>query len=1215
MKATELAFMRVLAVFIIAAELQASDSRNTLPVDIQVLDRAPHEQRIQYTTTHLDENGNSTIVTNSYVQIQTGLNRWDATAGAFVPASAEIEMVNGNGVIRNAQFQAVFSRNANDIDGLIDLQMPDGERLVTQPIGLALTEPETGRSVFLGEIRDSEAVLLDPNTIMYPDAFDQFKAAIVIRSSLHGIESDIVLQEKLNADLIRDVGIDPAGARLEVWHQVLENPKAESETSWISRLSGNFEQDGTIRFKQMAISSGNAFSVDDGTMSKSAGVPVAKEWIDLEGLTFLIEGIPFSEVEEQLGGLPERLEARVIDKERLENALAKLSAESAIASVSSLQASGGKLAKKKRNSKPVSVASYAVADLKAKTRADVSLKADRILASAAERKSDQITLGKGFVIDFPVSLTTQTNFTFKGDTTYWVSGAVDLYGTTILEGGAVVKYTNYTTLNPIVTVRGPFKCLTSPYNVAIFTAEDDDTVGEKITSSTGSPLTSTFYSWYNFRFLTSDTNTINVHDIHSRYSHVGFGFQTPTPANLWNVTVYNCDRGIETYQSDVNVKNALVHRTRYAFNIGGLANKGFRTEHLTINSAQKLFNGTSDNFLTLTNALICNVTNSPTTGITSNTTFAVNSSAFLSVGRGNHYLADKTYRNIGTANISAPMKTILKQTTTYAPVVLSTSITDETVLSPVAQRDTDIPDLGYHYTPLDYCISGISVTKPLTLTNGVAVGVYGPKGFLLNSGSKFISEGSPDRMNRLVRYYSVQEDPTTRWGGDPYGLVSIESSGLEIGLRFTEVSLPAGTVYSKHLLGNFDFLYHTVPLVAIRDSHLRGVTLHLKTHQSGSTVAITNNIFERSSVSFFKGYMNPYTFADFNLYAYNNLFAGGGVSFTYNDYPVNAIVRDNLFDCDSIGTGTYTISASNNGYRAGLSSLGGLSNVVGIVPDYVSGPLGRFYYPPSGGNLSQLIDYGSRNADAAALYHFTTQLGNIREGASRVDIGFHCPVLEKVKFIKADYETRGDWKGVYGSDGYHVIMDSFSYPPYATVTPAEKSDWTFSTNTSANILTLQRAASTNRLSAAWFAATSFDVNIAQNDGLPHRFAIYNYGHCCGRIQKVQILDTSGTTQFYESEPLSNFDTAPLYLVWDIIGDFKLRVINLGPHNCLISGFFFGPGIPAVADNDLDGLPDYFEDRNGNGILNTGETDWEITYNSANGLVGVPVVQISNPVKE
>src|SRR2546426_7420896 len=32
-------------------------------------------------------------------------------------------------------------------------------------------------------------------------------------------------------------------------------------------------------------------------------------------------------------------------------------------------------------------------------------------------------------------------------------------------------------------------------------------------------------------------------------------------------------------------------------------------------------------------------------------------------------------------------------------------------ISPQAQRDTDVPDLGYHYSPLDYVVNGISLTN------------------------------------------------------------------------------------------------------------------------------------------------------------------------------------------------------------------------------------------------------------------------------------------------------------------------------------------------------------------------------------------------------------------------------------------------------------------------------------------------------------------------
>jgi hypothetical protein len=47
------------------------------------------------------------------------------------------------------------------------------------------------------------------------------------------------------------------------------------------------------------------------------------------------------------------------------------------------------------------------------------------------------------------------------------------------------------------------------------------------------------------------------------------------------------------------------------------------------------------------------------------------------------------------------------------------------------------------------------------------------------------------------------------------------------------------------------------------------------------------------------------------------------------------------------------------------------------------------------------------------------------------------------------------------------------------------------------------------------------------------------------------------------------------------------------------------------DTDGDGLPDYFEDRNGNGIFNTGETDWQT---SNTGMDAAAALQVFTPLK-
>src|SRR5207249_2923781 len=99
---------------------------------------------------------------------------------------------------------------------------------------------------------------------------------------------------------------------------------------------------------------------------------------------------------------------------------------------------------------------------------------------------------------------------------------------------------------------------------------------------------------------------------------------------------------------------------------------------------------------------------------------------YQTVGSAAYYLCDgSTNRNAGTTNINAALAKDLKKKTTCPPIELTSNFTVDTTLWPQAQRDTDIPDLGYHADPLDYVVSGRTLTNKLVLTNGVALGVSG----------------------------------------------------------------------------------------------------------------------------------------------------------------------------------------------------------------------------------------------------------------------------------------------------------------------------------------------------------------------------------------------------------------------------------------------------------------------------------------------------------
>jgi len=150
---------------------------------------------------------------------------------------------------------------------------------------------------------------------------------------------------------------------------------------------------------------------------------------------------------------------------------------------------------------------------------------------------------------------------------------------------------------------------------------------------------------------------------------------------------------------------------------------------------------------------------------------------------------------------------------------------------------------------------------------------------------------------------------------------------------------------------------------------------------------------DRVNFNITQGYSGTYDPVKFDLR--NNLFLNGTVALTY--FSTNSSVwgiYDNLFDAValSVTSSNSNISPlnSNNGYHSttNLAASSG-SDVTVTNVDYQPGPLGNYYYPANGTNLFSLVDAGSRTADQAGLYHYTTQTGQTKETNSVVDIGFH----------------------------------------------------------------------------------------------------------------------------------------------------------------------------------------------------------------------------------
>lgn len=293
----------------------------------------------------------------------------------------------------------------------------------------------------------------------------------------------------------------------------------------------------------------------------------------------------------------------------------------------------------------------------------------------------------------------------------------------------------------------------------------------------------------------------------------------------------------------------------------------------------------------------------------------------------------------------------------------------------------------------------------LTLTNGVAVGLYGTNGILLRNGSKLFSVGRPEAMNTLVRYQTVQEDPTTSLGTTNVSAMSMVyvtalNNDPEVQFRFTRANHIAQPAARRHFVRGL-ISGERIQNFLIRDSTFANTYHYYDTSISGSGAAIEmfNNQFLRSELTFYQA-GSTYIAVSFR----NNLMHNGSIYFAYQNTGATWTVTDNLFSGVALSMSGSMFTATHNGFY-GTNVFGSNYKTVATL-DFVTGPLGRYYYPTSGTDLYALVNFGSRNATNAGLYHFTTFAAGIKETNSIVDIGFHYAAAD-AGGVPEDYDGDG----------------------------------------------------------------------------------------------------------------------------------------------------------------------------------------------------------------
>jgi hypothetical protein len=694
----------------------------------------------------------------SYTELATGMAR--LVNGKLVDSSDRLSVTPTGAQGRNARHSVTFLGNINSA-GAIDLAMPDGQHLVSNPLGLSYYDTATGNSIMIAEIKNSIGELLPSgNEAIFSDAFTDFQADVIYQNSIAGFEQFVVLRQQPPPP--SEWGLNPATTVLQVITE-FQNPPAPH----LAAVESESGTDARIDFGTMQMMNGQAFAIG----SETNRVPVIKQWQTSNGRTFLIEQVPFQAIAAELQGLPPSIPGSAKATSRKESQHGQI-------------VLGRDLPKRRlamSHSPPMKIASA-------------------------------ISAHKGFAIDYTL-LNSQTNLTLQSDTTYYVSGLVNINGTLTIEGGSVVKFTNSTTAS---ITSSNVLCKTVPYRMAVFTSKDDNSLGLTIGGSTGSPI-----GYYG-------NTALDVSTAPSAQTLSGLRFHYMSNAlagasiTLQDSQIVGCQNGFASGSTLPALYNVLAYlvNTLFANSSAGTLTGINVTGHYCTN-----FFGNTSGTVKLTNCVFACVTNWQCTTTQTNFDVILNSDTglFQTIGAGAHYLAvDSPYRNAGTATIPATLLSDLKRKTTYPPIVLSPQfVFVDTTFAPQAQRDTDSIDLGMHYDPLDYAISGFFATNcTITLNPGTSIAAFGTNvytyGFGLSGNAMLISAGAPNAMVELTAFNTVQEQANTNWISPAYALITDVFIGSDLGMfcRFTDFTVVAQDV-PHFYLGN-------VGLAGLQDCQLHG---------------------------------------------------------------------------------------------------------------------------------------------------------------------------------------------------------------------------------------------------------------------------------------------------------------------------------------------------------------------------------------------------------
>src|ERR1041384_6441479 len=186
--------------------------------------RGPHEAVWQRPILEDTPLGKRSPHFQKYVEMQTGLSYFNEQTGQYEESDPSFESEqDGTAVAKKTQHRVTIYPSIITPGGAVEFITPEGQLLRSSIIGLNLFDPASGKSLQIASVRETAAIQTAPNEIVWPDAFDGFKADIRIRNEKDQFHQEVLLKEKFSDDQLASLGFN-SSARFEVWTHFYSAP-------------------------------------------------------------------------------------------------------------------------------------------------------------------------------------------------------------------------------------------------------------------------------------------------------------------------------------------------------------------------------------------------------------------------------------------------------------------------------------------------------------------------------------------------------------------------------------------------------------------------------------------------------------------------------------------------------------------------------------------------------------------------------------------------------------------------------------------------------------------------------------------------------------------------------------------------------------------------------------------------------------------------------